>query len=1478
MSREALVVGINRYPLLKDSRTQQPRHLLKAAADAEAVAQMLETYGNFRVQRLPEMVDDQGKWRVNPEPQPRQLPKVEQLKEAISQLLNPPSNPPKTALLFFSGHGLIDENGGIQEGYLATSDAKPPKTWGVSFHWLSQLLKNSPVQQIIIWLDCCHSGNFLTLAEADPVNIDRQKDFCFIAACRDFEVAYEKVGGEHGVLTGALLSALNPENYREGWVTNYRLIDQIKKDLAQTKQTPIFHNLGGDILLTGERKQLERAILMADVCPYKGLESFAFNAQDPQFFYGRTRLTDELLDRVRLGNFLAVLGASGAGKSSVVKAGLLYQLRLGQRISGSENWPIIIFRPGEHPLKNLIRALSKLYTQEIDLTFPEDLPGAIADIKAQINTERVVLVVDQFEEIFTLCEAAERDRFLACLLGVLDHHPKNYLEKGALDEVDKPNFLTVIITMRSDFFGKCTEQEYAGLADKIKNNLVPVRPMKSDELREAISQPAYQVGLEVQRELLEQIVGDVSGPGSLPLMQYTLTELWRNREVNRLTLAAYNQLGGVKGTLQKRAEEIYQELSDEEKLAAKRIFLELTQLGDGTEDTRRQIYKDDLVNQHQSIELVERTLKKLTDARLLVTSELQARGNIAKANSGEPIERQTVTAIDVAHEALIRYWPRLQTWLNENRATIRIERKIETFAAEWLTHGKPQHDLLTGSRLLEAEHYLQDYAHLGLLSALAQEYIKKSTRQRKFNRLLRYSLFAGVLGFLAAFGIQSYHSAKKAEALAREANRKGIEAEALVAAKVEWHPVKALVSVIALTGRSQQELGQILPRVQSSLSETVSAIRERQQFQGHQDAVRSVAFSPDGQTIISGSGDNTLRLWDREGNQLEVFKGHTEAVNSVAFSPDGQTIISGSSDNTLRLWDRKGNPLAVFKGHGEAVNSVAFSPDGQTIISGSSDRTLRLWDIYGNSLAIFTGHDREVSSVAFSPDGQTIISGSSDRTLRLWDIYGNSLAIFTGHDREVSSVAFSANGQTIISASSDNTLRLWDRKGNQLEILKGHDQEVRSVAFSSDGPAIVSGSNDNTLRLWDRKGNQLGLLRGHTEPVNSVAISQDGQTIVSGSDDNTVRLWDTQGNQLDLLTGHKEPVNSVAISSDGQTIVSGSDDNTVRLWDRNGKQLEVLKGHQKPVNSVAISQDGQTIVSGSDDKTVRLWDRNGKQLAVLSGHSNTVHSVAISPDGQTIVSGSDDKTVRLWDRNGHQLAEFRGHQDRVWSVAISPDGQTIVSGSSDNTVRLWDRNGKQLGEFRGHQDRVWSVAIAPSGQMIVSGSWDKTVRLWDRKGHQLGEFRGHQNAVRSVAISPDGQMIVSGSKDATVRLWSGSWQSWLDAGCERLRLHPVFLEAEALLSREASGVVSGGAADTAMKAVKTCEGQMMVQGKAVNIWNNQEKAEFRIKQGLAIARLTGDFEQAQNKFKQAQQLDREFYQSLGYDPEAKARELIQNHD
>ena len=762
MSREALVVGINRYPLFKDN-FGKPRNLLKPAADAEAIAHLLETYGNFRVQRFP-AISVEDKWQVDPHPAGRKLPKASQLKKAIEQLFFPPTSVPDTALLFFAGHGLLDSEGAIREGFLGTSDINLKKNnWGISLRWLRQLLQESPVRQQIVWLDCCHSGALLNFSDADPGPLGKSRDRCFIAAARDFEVAYEQVGGEHGVLTSSLLPGLNPEEHPETWVTNYSLVDYVRKQLAATRQRPLFHNTGGEIILTGKKEEMERAVLMSGVCPYKGLESFGFNDEDPKYFYGRTALTDQLLDKVRSGNFLAVLGASGSGKSSVVKAGLLYQLQLGQRLGGSDTWQIKIFRPGEHPLLSLAevfisKGLSESERKE-QLDKAEELLNigatGLAELVGLAASGRLVLVVDQFEEAFTLTEKSkEREEFFDCLLGALDLVPDNKL--------------CLIITMRADFFGKCAEQEYAGLAEKIEQHMVTVKPMKQEELEEAIIQPAKKVGLEVQRELVQQILGDVSGPGILPLLQYTLTELWLHRQVNRLSLPEYTKLGGVKGALQKRANEAYQALSDEEQLTAKRIFMELTQLGEGTEDTRRQIFKLDLVNEQQPEELVDRVIDNLVDARLLVTSQLQGRGEAAP----------TITVIDVAHETLIRHWSLLRSWVDENREIIRIERRIEAGAEEWEQKNKPSDYLLGGSRLTEAENYLTDYGDLGYLSTLGKEYIDASIKwrqqqeqqkkKRRRNTVVSLATFSVISLGLASFAAVQLWRVKKAEQLRQE--------------------------------------------------------------------------------------------------------------------------------------------------------------------------------------------------------------------------------------------------------------------------------------------------------------------------------------------------------------------------------------------------------------------------------------------------------------------------------------------------------------------------------------------------------------------------------------------------------------------------------------------------------------------------------------------------------------------------------------
>ncbi len=558
-------------------------------------------------------------------------------------------------------------------------------------------------------------------------------------------------------------------------------------------------------------------------------------------------------------------------------------------------------------------------------------------------------------------------------------------------------------------------------------------------------------------------------------------------------------------------------------------------------------------------------------------------------------------------------------------------------------------------------------------------------------------------------------------------------------------------------------------------------------FSGHTGGVNSVAFSPDGKRIVTGSMDKTAKVWNvQTGEALLTLKGHTDYISAVAFSPDGTKIVTGSHDKTAKVWDAQtGHELLSVKGRTEGISSISFSvddgkmhveidasktgvesvgfsPDGKNIVTGCLD-AMKVWDAQtGHELLAVKGAANGISSFSFSPDGTRIVTGSWDGAAKVWDAQtGHKMLTLNGHASRVSSVCFSPDGTKIVTGSDDNTARIWNAQtGKSLLSLKGHTGGVSSVAFSPDGKRVVTGSSDKTAKVWDTQtGHEALTFKGYTDGVSSVAFSPDGKNIVTNSNNNTAGIWDaTIRHDVLELKGHTNAGSSVAFSPDSTKIVTGSSDKTAKVWDaQTGEFLLSLKGHTGSINAVAFSPDGKHIVTGSGDKTAKVWDvQTGHEALTLRGHTISVDTVAFSPDGKRVVTGGQDNTAKIWDaQTGQEALTFKGHTDSVFAVAFSPDSKRVVTSSADGTVKVWDaQTGHEVLMLKGDIDYIRSVSYSPDGTKIVTDSQDNTASMWDAQtGYKILTFKGHTDSVSSVVFSPDGKRIVTGSSDKTAKVW-----------------------------------------------------------------------------------------------------------------------------
>jgi WD40 repeat protein/serine/threonine protein kinase len=1160
--------------------------------------------------------------------------------------------------------------------------------------------------------------------------------------------------------------------------------------------------------------------------PYRGLR--AFEEADASVFFGRRALIGRLIARLSPprfsgdsvstvdltpvesqggDRFLAIVGPSGSGKSSVARAGLLPALRRDV-LSASQSWFYATMTPGAQPFVELESALLGIAAKP---------PGPLTDSLRQgkldevihrilpVAESEVVLLIDQFEEVFTQTQnEEEREKFLTTLLKAVTAPDSHF---------------RLIITLRADLYDR--PLLHPGFGSLMREHTEVVLPLSAEEMREAIIAPAERVGVRFEPGLVETIIADVSQqPGALPLLQYALTELFERRVDRLLTNAAYQASGGVLGALARRADELYQSLHADAQKIARQVFLRLVTPGEGTDDTRRRVLQSEL----QSIEGDKFTVRQVIDTfgkyRLLTFDY-------------EPV--QHAPTVEVAHEALIRTWERLRGWLDSSREELRIQRRLAAATAEWSNANRDSSFLATGSRLAQFE----NFAATTTLSLNDAEfrYVQASiaARERAARRtrwfiagLVVFSIAALILAVFA-FNQQQTAVSEKARADQQAAISRSRELAVTSLTGVQRPDLALLLSLEAL------RTADTLEARNSLLSELQANPRLLTYWQGEDQPVRTLAVSPDGRWLAAGDQANRILLWDTQTRKLAgaPLTGHTQQVNSVAFSADSRMLASASADGTVRLWEvPDGKPLGGPQANGDvAVWSLAFSPKDATLAYGGEDQMIHLWNAAtGKTIGeALTGTNEVVYSLAFSPDGKTLASGGGDNMVRLWDVstgkpVGEPLA---GHTNWVYALAFSHDGRLLASGSVDNSIILWDAQSGQPANQWTDGQSwVRSLAFTPDDKQLISANADHKIRLWDMEtGDMVGApLAAHLDDVWSIALLPDGKTLFSGGKDGQIIAWDIQQNfgVTRRLVGQTTPILAVAFSPDGNTLASAggnfvgeAGDTDIRLWDlQTGQQKNRLKGHQSYVLSLAFSPDGKLLASGGDDQTVRIWDAaSGQVLQTLTEPDRTdKFSIAFSPDGKLLATGGDKSPLILWDTStwkmsgdpltydngighlayspdgkilavGHQDGKItllnastrqaignplEGHTSNVSSLVFSPDGKVLASGGEDNLIILWDvATGQKLQPpIVGHDDYVLGLGFSPDGKMLASGSLDKTIQLWDvETGARIGQPFVDTHPVDTIAYSPDGRLVASGTQDGAVTLWDFDIASWKQQAC-----------------------------------------------------------------------------------------------------------------
>ena len=1124
--------------------------------------------------------------------------------------------------------------------------------------------------------------------------------------------------------------------------------------------------------------------------PYKGL--LFFEESDSDLFFGREALTARLADRVidlTVGastRFLAVVGASGSGKSSLVRAGLAVTLK-------KRGWDVRVFTPGANPIKALE---TQLYMDQ-----------------AKAERDRVLILVDQFEEVFTLCrDESERLAFIQKLF----IHAQNASYKT-----------TVVIALRADFYSHCAQ--YPHLRQAVATEQEYIGQMRTEELRRAIEEPARRGGWEFEPGLVDVLLNDIGAqgsqepePGALPLLSHALLATWERRRGRTFTLDGYYASGGVRSAIAETAESVFtDQLNRTQQNLARDVFLRLTELGEGTEDTRRRAGLNELVRQSEEALQLRAVLNTLAESRLITLNEDSA---------------------EVAHEALIREWQRLREWLNEDRDGLKLHRHLTETAREWESHGRDRSELYRGARLAHAREWItvhgdrlnpsernflaasieqeqhdalereaQHQRELIAAQKLAETERQSSSRLRVRNRVI---MVVGSMTLILAimtglFGIQSNRNAQQAQKnliLAEQQRNAALNAQAtadasFIRAESQRLAVEAInllknnvsPELIALLSLRSMNM-QYSPQGDAALAGAAGLNYPRQIFTGHTDAIINLAFSPDGKYIVTSSRDQTTRLWDvPTGEQLQQFDYrpaaiyHTEDI-LVKFSPDGRYVFTTRNTDAYYasiglLWNIKTGEKIRDLFDNAGIVAAVFSQDRKHLITGSQGGIIRTWEIQtGEELR--QSHLPSQFILYLSSSGKYAITKSENdpRAMQLWDIEKEPITKIQEfvYSADVSgvpqSVAISSDDHYALIGYVDGSVILWDiSTGKSIQIFMGLSTEVRSVAFSPDGTYVIAGGLDKIAQVWNLQTVDKILSLTNSASIYAVVFSPDGSSVLTGSADGIVQLWDVHPRPaLPIFTDgpNKTGLSAVVYSPDGKFLATGGA-NGLQVWEVDTARLQRTFRDFGFINyGVKISPDGLYLLSGDWSSGVTsLWDvRTGEKLreftsSIYSGGlalNISLNDVAFSPDGRFIAASPEGTYIRVWDKQSTNLPNLLLIVDprpgitppEIVRLAFSPDGKYVMSASAAGEVKLSDiQTGTLVKKLTG-KTGLNGAAFSPDGRYIATASVDKLAHLWDvESGKEIRQFSGHTDILYSVSFSPDGKTIATTSADGTARLW-----------------------------------------------------------------------------------------------------------------------------